>query len=318
MTEDRTTEQHRTVSKDYLASKEGVLLKRLRRRNTRRTLVSTAAVPALFTITNGLAGFASIHFATKDALGEAQLINLTVSAWLIFGAMIFDMLDGRVARITRRTSDFGGQLDSLCDMVSFGVAPAMLMLRTVMTVLRGQVERIEILSGGLGVERVIWCVAGIYVACAALRLARFNVENEPDESAHMNFRGLPSPAAAAAVSATVLLFVDLASWEKGWQSSTWILISVSITLPVLTLITALLMVSRFHYSHIVNQYIRSKKPFGFLVKLVVLLPAGILYFFITAAVLTVAYALSGPLQMLWKGDRKKQRYAPKNNESLNA
>ena len=286
--------------------KRRMLLGRFRRRprTGRRTLVSTAALPAMFTILNGLAGFASIHFATKDALGEAGLANLRNAAWLIFGAMVFDMLDGRVARMTRRTSDFGGQLDSLCDMISFGVAPAMLMLRTVMMVLRGHIERVEVLSGGLVIERAVWCLAGVYVACAALRLARFNVESDPDESAHMEFRGLPSPGAAAAVAAMVLLFVRLAPLDKGWRSSTWILMTVSITLPFLTLLTALLMVSRFRYPHLVNQYIRSKTPFSFLVKLVIILPAAILYSFITAAVVTMGYALCGPLRACWSKFRR--------------
>jgi len=269
--------------------------------------VNTAALPALFTILNGLAGFASIHFATKDALGEADLWNLSAAAWLIFAAMVFDMLDGRVARITRRTSDFGGQLDSLCDVISFGAAPAMLMVRTVTMALRGHVERMDVLSGALTIERVVWCVAGVYLACTALRLARFNVENEPDESAHMDFCGLPSPGAAAAVAAMVLLFAHLAPMQRGWKSSVWILMTVSITLPVVTLLTAMLMVSRFRYAHVVNQYIRHNKPFGFLVKLVLVLLAAFLNFFITMAVLAVAYALSGFVLVIRRRIRPRRK-----------
>jgi CDP-diacylglycerol--serine O-phosphatidyltransferase len=252
----------------------------------------------MFTILNGLAGFASIHFATKDALGAASLLNLQIAAWLIFAAMVFDMLDGRIARVTRRTSEFGAQLDSLCDMVSFGLAPAMLMVRTVTMVLRGHVDRIDLLWSGPTVERVIWCVAGVYVACAALRLARFNVETDSDEQSHLYFRGLPTPGAAAAVAAMVLLFADLVPREQGWRSSTWVLAAVNITLPVMTLAVAFLMVSRIQYSHVINQYLRSKKPFGFLVKLVIVLIGSILLFFITAAAMTLAYVVSGPLQAL--------------------
>jgi len=278
-----------------------------RGQRVRRRLVNTAALPALFTILNGLAGFASIHFATKNALGEADLWNLAAAAWLIFAAMVFDMLDGRVARITRRTSDFGGQLDSLCDVISFGAAPAMLMVRTVTMALRGQVERMDVLSGALTIERAIWCVAGVYLACAALRLARFNVENEPAESAHMDFCGLPCPGAAAAVAALVLLFAHLAPMQKGWQSSAWILMTVSITLPIVTLLTAMLMVSRLRYTHVVNQYIRSDKPFGFLVKLVLLLLAAFLNFAVTMAVLAVAYALSGLVAAIWRRAKPKRK-----------
>ncbi|MCK4275631.1 MAG: phosphatidylcholine/phosphatidylserine synthase, partial [Phycisphaerae bacterium] len=265
------------------------------RRGRRRILRSTSMLPALFTLSNGLAGFGAIHFATKDALGSANMRNLAVAAWLIFVAMVCDMLDGRLARMTRRTSDFGAQLDSLCDMISFGVGPAVLMLATVVMVLRGQVQRVSFLESYLAVERVVWCAAGVYVACAALRLARFNVESEPDESAHMDFRGLPTPGAAATVGGMVLLFGHLTQIERGWQSSPWILAAVSITLPVVTLGTALLMVSRFRYPHLVNQYIRGRRPFGYLVKLVLLALAAIWQPFVTLAVLTMAYTLSGPV-----------------------
>lgn len=269
-----------------------------------RTLVSTAALPATCTILNGLAGFASIHFATKDGLGTATLVNLEIATWLIAAGMIFDMLDGRLARITRRTSDFGAQLDSLCDVITFGVAPAILMLRTVIGVLRGQIERIDLLLGGIALERTIWCVAALYMACAVLRLARFNVETDADESSHMTFRGLPSPAAAAAVGATVLLFCYLAPLEQGWRSSMWILATVSITLPVVTLLAALLMVSRFEYIHIVNHYLGPTKRFGFIVKLVVFILAAIWFLYITAAVMAISYAVSGPIRAIWQAMRK--------------
>jgi len=274
-------------------------------RSHRRVLVNTAVLPAMCTILNGLAGFASIHFATKDSLGQANLSNLVVAGWLIGAGLVFDALDGRLARYARRSSDFGAQLDSICDVVTFGAAPAVLMLRTVTTVLRGQIERIDMLLGGMALERTIWCVAAVYFACAALRLARFNVEAEPDEAGHMTFRGLPSPGAASAVAAMVLLFAFLAVSERGWRSSTWILATVSITLPVLTLIVAMLMVSRFEYTHIVNHYLGGKRRFGFLVKLLVCILAAIWQFHITAAALAVAYTFSGPLRAMRKRFRRR-------------
>ena len=95
-------------------------------------LRSIAALPSLVTLMNGTAGFLSIHYATKAGLGHAEgLANLTISAWLIFAALLFDALDGRVARMTRQSSDFGAMLDSLCDIISFGVAPAVLMVHAV-------------------------------------------------------------------------------------------------------------------------------------------------------------------------------------------
>lgn len=283
---------------------------RPRRRKRRRILESTALLPGLLTIGNGLSGFAAIHFATKDALGEATLGHLVAAAYCIFLAMFFDMLDGRVARMTRRTTDFGGQLDSLCDVISFGVAPAMLMLRTVIMVVRAhQIAPLASVTHTVGMERVVWCVAGLYLACGVLRLARFNVENVPDESSHMSFQGLPSPGAAAAVAALVLLFEHLTGFESGWRSSSWLLASVAFALPAVALATGLLMISRVRYTHIVNQYIRGRRPFGYLVKIVIIGLAGMLDPYVTLAVVTMVYVLSGPGGAIWRVARYRMKPA---------
>jgi len=295
-----------TMSPDELAHPDEDRPSGKRRRASRarqRILRSTAVLPSLFTISNGLAGFGAIHFASKDVATYAgRLENLAVAAWLIFAAMICDMLDGRLARMTRRTSDFGGQLDSLCDMISFGVAPAMMMLRAVV----GALRQIGAFPHGQAIERTVWCVAAVYVACAALRLARFNVENEPDESAHMDFKGLPSPGAAAAVAALVLLLARLNQADRaGWLTSSWLamsphwltqfwpLVVASIVLPLVTLAVGLLMVSQFKYAHLVNHYVRGKRPFSYLVKLVMVALVALLEPFVTLAVVTVGYATSG-------------------------
>ena len=283
------------------------------RERRRRILRTTAVLPGLATVLNALSGFAAIHFATKDALGEARPENLVASAWLIFLAMGFDMLDGRLARMTRRTSDFGGQLDSLADVISFGAAPAVLMLRTVVMVLRGQLQQFPSLPPYLGVqsvERAVWCVAAVYLACAALRLARFNVENEPDESAHMSFRGLPSPGAAAVIAALVLLFEHLSEIDTGWRSATWLLVAVAVALPVATLLTALLMVSQFEYPHVINQYVRGRRPFNYLVKLVLIAIAVLLEPFVTVAAVVTIYSLTGPVAAGWRGIRRRAQHEP--------
>jgi len=184
------------------------------------------------------------------------------------------------------------------------------MLRTTILAMRGGM--IAALETSLAVERLVWCVAGVYVACAALRLARFNVENEPDESAHMDFRGLPSPGAAAAVASLVLLLHHLRTIDRGWLGSPWLkgglagdwaVTAVSAALPVLTLVTALLMVSSFRYLHLVNQYIRGRRPFSYLVKLVLLVLAVLLEPFATLALGTTIYALSGPAARLFRRKR---------------
>jgi CDP-diacylglycerol--serine O-phosphatidyltransferase len=273
------------------------------RRLRRRILRSTALLPAMFTVSNGLLGFGAIHFATKVGLGAAPtpgtMFDLSLGAWLLFGAMFCDMIDGRLARMTRRTSDFGAQLDSLSDMISFGVAPAILMLRTVIIAMRT-------VTVNTSVERVVWCISAVYVACAALRLARFNVENVPDESAHMSFSGLPSPGAAAAVAASVLLLCHYPEW----LTQSWWYWTTSFALPALTLAAALLMVSRIRYPHLVNQYIRGKRPFNYLVWLVLMVLAGFFEPFIALAMGAVAYALSGPVRWLVSLTRPKPPAPP--------
>jgi CDP-diacylglycerol--serine O-phosphatidyltransferase len=273
-----------------------------------RVLRATAVLPAFCTLLNALAGFAAIHFAAKDGLGANLtgtdlLGNLRIAAALIFVAMAFDMLDGRLARMTRTTSDFGAQLDSLCDTVSFGVAPAMLILRSSISILRARAWFFPAET----VERIVWLIAAMYVLCVTLRLARFNVETDQDESAHMNFRGLPSPGAAAMLAAIVLLFADLMSVQGKypWLHEQTLLLVMALSLPVLTLLSSLLMVTRFRYPHLVNQYIRGRKPFSYLVKIVVLLLAGFLWPFPTLAAVTVIYVFSGPTSAAFKILRRR-------------
>lgn len=304
------------ADQDRLASR--LARRRARRERARRRILRTTAVlPSLFTLSNGLLGFGCIHLACRDGIA-AEPTMLAPAAWMLFGAMICDMLDGRLARFTRRTSDFGAQLDSLCDVISFGIAPAVLMLRTVMGAACGQVGKVAFLAklSDAGLERVLWCAAGVYVAGAALRLARFNVENEPDESAHMEFRGLPSPGAAAVVATLVLLFERLNNAGDGGISGSWLLAlndglalwmcaAISIVLPIITLVVGLLMVSRFRYPHLINQYIRGKRPFSYLVKIVLVALVILLEPFLALAAGAMAYALSGPIAAAWRRVRAR-------------
>ena len=258
---------------------------------------------------NGLLGFAAVYYASKSGFGvtlgeSAEAVeaikNLKIASLLIFGAMTCDMLDGRLARMTRTTSDFGAQLDSLCDMISFGVAPAMLTLHAAISILRTQFER------HIPVERVVWCIAAVYVACAVLRLARFNVETDQDESAHMNFRGLPTPAAAAGLGAMVLLFTSLMNDQISWLPEWALLIGMSITLPILTLVCGLLMVSQFTYPHLVNQYIRGRRPFLYLVKMVIVILLLVMFKYKALAVLVLIYIILPPVQGTWGTIRKRK------------
>src|SRR5262249_39568296 len=128
-----------------------------------------------------------------------------IGCYLVFMASAFDGIDGRLARLARKTREFGAQLDSLADILSFGAAPALLPMTIARPVLRigdwSESARIY--------WRIEWVLIAGYVCCAALRLARFNVENVEDESAHQKFKGLPSPGAAAALVGLVLLHEDV-------------------------------------------------------------------------------------------------------------
>jgi len=270
------------------------------RRPRRRRLKATLVLPALLTLGNGLCGFASIHFATKDGLGQAQLVNLAIAAWLILASMVCDMLDGRVARMSRQATDFGGQLDTLSDVVSFGVAPAVLMLRTTVYGMR----QLAIGSHTLAIERVVWCVAAAYFACAILRLARFNVENTPKEVDHMDFRGLPVPGAAAPILTVVLLLKSLL--DRQWVAPRYLLPAVSVVLPIVTVAVCLLMVSRIPYLHVVNQYIRGKKRFEYIVRLLALGLLAVVQPFVAGVVFAFGFALSGPVAAI-----RRRRHAPK-------
>lgn len=153
------------------------------------------------------------------------------------------------ARLTRQTSELGAQLDSLCDAISFGVAPAFLMLQFVTKELP--------VEGWLAFHpRLLWTIAALFVVCAVLRLARFNVETD-EEDAHEEFRGLPSPAAAGAIVAFPFAMPTLTSWTSG-ESGTWVeqmlagwvVPGVRTMLPLFALVLACLMVSRVRYPHV--------------------------------------------------------------------
>jgi len=271
--------------------------RKMRRRH--RILQATAVLPSLCTMFNGISGFGAIHFATKAGLGKVTDINLMIASGLIFVAMIFDMLDGRLARMTRKTSEFGAQLDSLCDAVSFGVAPAVLMLQAVKPIF-DSFSAEHVMGNTLSLERLVWCIAAVYMSCGILRLARFNVENTPDESSHMSFKGLPIPGAAAAVASMTLLYAYMENHSgvpEHWLAAMadWRAGVALVMLPAITLITALLMVSRFRYPHVVNQYIRGKRSFLYLVRLVILVLAALQWPIQTIAVVILLYVLSGPV-----------------------
>ncbi|MHC4556261.1 MAG: CDP-diacylglycerol--serine O-phosphatidyltransferase [Planctomycetota bacterium] len=245
--------------------------KSLLRQVRRQRLKYITILPSLITILNGICGFTAIIFAGKGSnfsdghfSGDPQTplfafgptSYFAMAGYMILLAMIADMLDGRLARRVKSTSSFGGQLDSLCDVISFGVAPAFLMIK----ILENQLESIGLADESF-LQRFIWLTAAAYISCAAIRLARFNVENEEDESAHMSFIGLPTPAAAGVIVSLVIFH----------QETLPTLNVIIYALPFLALGIAVLMVSRIRYPHILNQYLKGKKPFAHLIRVLLLL-----------------------------------------------
>ena len=280
----------------------------------RQRLNYITILPSLVTILNGVCGFAAIAFASKGAVAgtngfsyhKLQLPYFAMAGYMILLAMIADMLDGRLARMSKTTSSFGGQLDSLCDIVSFGVAPAFLMLKVLEVKLAGLAESNAALESFL--HRFVWVAAAAYLSCAAIRLARFNVENEEDESSHMSFMGLPTPAAAGVIVSLVIFHQEELSELSAKSTQAYIICESAVVyaLPVLMLGIAVLMISRIRYPHILNQYIKGKKPFAHLVRVLVFL--GLIIWSRQAVLVLIfcGFAASGFVKWLYyKVIRKK-------------
>ncbi len=292
------------------------------RRSGRRAYVrSVQFLPSLATLGNAICGFAAIYIVTLDeaTVGSDRLAQYLVQSrflaavYLVALAMVFDALDGRLARIARHTTDFGGQLDSLADVISFGVAPAIISLH----VLKFE-ELAQQLTLPLFVTRLVWAIAALYVACTLLRLARFNVSNEHGEQSHMSFLGLPSPAAAGAVLGVVLMQQDLliqaAAQRDGLvQDVLWVTAGVlTMLLPVVVLSAGLLMVSNFRYPHVVNRLLRGTRPMWTVVLAIALVLLLVVQHRYVLGITGLVIAFSGPIYWLFhfrRAERPGERTA---------
>ncbi|HNQ22085.1 MAG TPA: CDP-alcohol phosphatidyltransferase family protein [Phycisphaerae bacterium] len=281
------------------------------RRRLRR-LKSIAVLPTLFTLGNLLCGFAAIHFslvatryvdtteggALPPPLLERMLPTfLACGAGLIILGLVLDCLDGLVARATRTTTNFGGQLDSLADVVTFGVAPAILTIAFVMKELAREAILPSPISAHL-LGRVAWICAGIYVALAAIRLARFNVEHAEVGFDHRVFRGLPSPAAAAVVAALIILQEALGQTPRQ---------VIAYILPFVALVVAFLMVSRIPYRRFHRVYLLGRKPVYQVVVVLLVLAVFWTYKAPTLVAIVLWYAASGPIELLVRRLRGQSR-----------
>ncbi|NLE58798.1 MAG: phosphatidylcholine/phosphatidylserine synthase [Planctomycetes bacterium] len=271
----------------------------------RRRLRTIAMLPTLLTLGNICFGFAAIHSCGRD-LQELNAAKgpdaaptfkreflqkhvpsfLSLASWMIVGSLLCDALDGRVARKTGQASKFGEQLDSLADVVSFGVAPALMMVTLVhREIAQWGYPPLQFQHFG----RMTLFVGIIYACCTALRLARFNVEASLDEAAHQGFKGLPSPGAAVAVISIVFLH-DRIGMSHDWGRAAEFLAKA---LPLCTLAAALLMVSRLPYTHAVSWLLR-RRPLEHVILVLLALPLIWIYTELSLLVIAWTFALSGP------------------------
>jgi len=224
-------------------------------------------LPSLLTTGNLFCGFLALVFTAEERFIEAAVA--------IFVAMVMDVLDGKVARLTKTTTQFGVEFDSLADVVSFCVAPAFMLYTLAL--------------GRLG--RAAWLGAFLFVICGALRLARFNVYSGVTDRRY--FVGLPTPAAAGMVASVVLLLGN--DEIDRWQGA---------AIAAGTYVVALLMVSTFRYYSFKEIDFARRRPTGVLLLVVlgVLIVATHPQWFLFA--LFSGYVLSGPTRPVWARRRE--------------
>jgi len=225
-------------------------------------------LPNLFTTAALFCGFYAIVASINGKFEPAAIA--------IFAAMVFDGLDGRVARLTNTQSAFGVQYDSLSDMVSFGVAPALVMFNWTLS--------------SLG--KVGWSVAFLYATCAALRLARFNTQVEAADKNY--FTGLASPAAAAILASIVWVGVD---------NAIEVTRVISMVIGVAVACAAILMISNVKYHSFKGLDLRERVPFILIVASVLLIAVARIDPPIVLLGIATIYAFSGPLLHLWLRNR---------------
>ena len=219
-------------------------------------------LPNLFTTGALFCGLYAIVSSMNGNFSHAAIARVV--------AMLLDGMDGRVARMTNTQSAFGEQYDSLADMVSFGVAPALVVFSWVLQDL-----------GRWG-----WAAAFVYIACAALRLARFNTQIGVVDKKY--FMGLASPAAASIIAETVWVWYDSAPVGV-WAAA----------IALLTAFAGLLMVSNFRYTSFKGMDFRGRVPFAFMLLVVLVFASLIIYQQQGVLAIAVIYGLSGPVTWLY-------------------
>ena len=235
-------------------------------------------IPTLFTVGNMLAGFTSILFALNGRIETA--------AWLILLAGVLDGLDGRVARLAKVTSEFGKEYDSLADVVSFGVAPAVLVYQW----------------GLWGMGRWGWMAGFLFLVAGSVRLARFNVKSAGEDSAR--FTGLPIPGGAGALTMMVLVAPEPVVNRP---------VTIAVWAFVLTI--SFLMVSTVPYRSYKDLNVRRRFPATAFFLMAAVVAVIAVWPVPTLAILAVAYLLSGPLETLRRRSSQSAPPLPKETSS---
>ena len=251
-----------------------------RDRATRRFRRGVYLLPSMFTLANMFCGYACIVYSMRGELEKA--------APLIGFAIIVDMLDGRVARMTGTSSEFGVEFDSLADIISFGVAPAIMAFQWGLQPL-----------GRLG-----WAAGFVFVAGAAIRLARFNIQVATVDKKY--FVGLPSPAAAAVPAATIFFYPD------GFQTA-------AAALPVLALVIVpgLLMVSNIRFYSFKTVDLQSRRAYPVLALLALGLALVVAHEIMLLAI-SYAYLASGLVMWAWQRLRRHSHEGHEDELATNA
>jgi len=235
-------------------------------------------LPSLFTLGNMFCGYASVVYATRSEFETAALF--------IGFAYVLDMLDGRIARLTGAESEFGLQFDSLADVISFGIAPAVLAFQWGLSPL----------------GRPGWAAGFMFVACAAMRLARFNIQSGGDKR---YFVGMPSPAAAAIPASTVYVYpTGLYDYRAALPAL------------IMVLLPAVLMVSTIRFRSFKTIDLQMRRPYTVLL----LIAAGIMLVAThpryVLVVMAYSYLVSGFVELAWSRLRRRGTPAPASSDRL--
>jgi CDP-diacylglycerol--serine O-phosphatidyltransferase len=259
----------------------------------------------LVTLTNAACGIIACLFLVKFAVFRnvyvaPPLMYLTLVWLILFFAGIFDYLDGLLARKLKVSTELGKELDSLCDAVSFGFVPAMI------------IAILNNFGAPLYWEVFCWASAIVYLGSALFRLARFDVITLPADKYHHSFMGMPTPLAAGMIGAVVFLYVSLQDGSIIFVKILWDVFSRSAViqfsnhlitaLPFLGLLLAWLMVSNLEFSHFsatVN-FLKHRRPFECFVCFVILIPFVVLLRELVILVLPLSFALCGPVVYFYR------------------